>query len=101
MNKDMCLCPRCTGFYIGVTTFTVLMALLHFYGAPGLSNMVAYVLFVIGLLSFMPAALHGISRRYYNKDLSPKVSVLLLYVSGFLTALGGFFVALAFITLWK
>jgi hypothetical protein len=77
------------------------MALLHFYGAPRLSNTVAYVLLVIGLLSFMPSAIHGISRRYYNKDLSPKASVLLLYVSGFLMALGGFFVALALITLWK
>lgn len=101
MSKNFCLCPRCTGFYIGVTTFTVLMTFLHFYGAPRLSNTVAYVLFIIGLFFCIPAAVHGISRRYYNKDLSPKASVLLLYVSGFLTAFGGFFVALALITLWK
>lgn len=101
MNKNLCLCPRCTGFYIGVVVFTILMGLLHFFGAPELSTTEANVFFTIGLLSFLPVALHGISRRYFNKDLSPKASTALLYVSGFLTAFGGFLVGLALVTLLK
>ncbi len=101
MSKEPFLCPRCAGFYIGVGAFTLLIALFHFYGAPTISITLAYIFLTIGIFSFIPVALHGISRRYYNKDLSPKASIILLYISGFLTALGGFLVGLALITLLK
>lgn len=99
MGKVPLLCPRCTGFYIGVATFTLLVALFHFLGVPKISITLAHIFLIIGILSFLPTALHGISRRYFNKDLSPKASLNLLYLSGFLTAAGGFLVGWALITL--
>lgn len=99
MSDDVLLCPRCTGFYIGVIFFTIIIAIFHFYGIPTISITTAYILIVIGFFSFLPTALHGISRRYYNKDLSQKISTIFLYVSGFLTAFGGFLIGFALITI--
>lgn len=99
MGDHALVCPRCAGFYIGVALFTIITTIFHFYGIPIISITAAYVLLVIGFFSFLPAALHGISRRYYNKDFSPKASIIFLYISGFLTALGGFLVGIALITL--
>jgi len=93
------LCNRCIGFYIGVTIFTVIIGIFHFYGAPIFSKSVGYLLVIAGLLSCLPAIIHGVVRRYLHKDLSPKLSTMMLYISGFLVAFGAFLIALAFISL--
>ena len=99
MGKQPLLCPRCKGFYIGVVFFTFVVAFFHFFGVPELPPTLAYIFLIAGAFSFIPTALHGIARRYFNKDLPPKSSLILLYLSGFLTALGGFLVGIALITL--
>ena len=99
MSGNISLCPRCTGFYAGVAIFTFLMAIFHFYGIPNISTTSAYIFIVIAVFSFMPTIIHGISRRYFGTDISPRASLILLYASGFLTALGGFLLGLALITL--
>lgn len=99
--EDPFLCPRCTGFYIGVILFNAVVLFFHFYGAPTLSIEAGYILLVIGVLCGLPGMLHGIMRRYYKKDFSPKISLIMLYLSGFAVAMGGFLVALSLITILK
>lgn len=99
MSGNTSLCPRCMGFYTGVVIFTLLIVIFHFYGMPDISTKIAKVFIIIAIISFMPAAFHGISRRYFGKDISPSASLIFLYISGFLTAFGGFLFGLALITL--
>jgi len=94
------LCPRCTGFWLGIIFSTVLVVLFRMYGLPSLSPFVGWILFIIGFCLWFPTAIHGIFRRYYDKDFTSKaVANVFLYLTGFLTALGGFFIFLAF-TSW-
>jgi len=94
------LCPRCTGFWIGIIFSTVLVVLFRIYGLPSLSPFVGWALFIIGFCLWLPTAIHGIIRRYYDKDFTSKVVAnMFLYLTGFLTALGGLFIFLAF-TSW-
>ena len=95
------LCPRCTGFYVGVILFNLIVLFFHLCGAPALSTKTGYILLVFGVICGLPAMLHGIMRRYLNKDFSPKNSLIILYLSGFAVAMGGFLVALSLITILK
>jgi hypothetical protein len=95
------LCPRCTGFYVGVILFNITILFFHFYGAPILSIETGCVFFLFGVLFGLPAMWHGIMRRYYKKDFSPKISLIILYLSGFAVAMGGFLVAWSLIILLK
>ena len=99
--EDPLLCPRCTGFYMGVILFNAVVLFFHFYGAPTLSTKTGYILLVFGVLCSLPAMWQGIRRRYYKKYFSPKISLIILYLSGFAVAMGGFLVAWSLIILLK
>lgn len=99
--EDPFLCPRCTGFYVGVILFNIIILFFHFYGAPMRSIETGCVLFLFGVLCGLPSMLHGAMRRYYKKDFPPKISLIILYLSGFAVAMGGFLVAWSLIVLLK
>lgn len=96
-----CLCKRCAGFWEGVLIFTILaLANGYYFHFPPPSFFTA-PLFTLGVaLTFVPA-IHGTARRHYKKDFaSVTASNAVLYLSGFLVALGGFLTYWTGQTLW-
>lgn len=99
------LCPRCTGFWIGIVIFAIIIGLIRLYVDPTYFSSIpkefGYLFIVIGIALIIPTIIHGYPRRKGTKKGKKSISAnLYLFFTGFISASGAFFIFLFFIILF-